>query len=160
MTVLVIVVVVLLAIVAMAFLMRGKTRTTGDRDKIWRRRLLSKNEQPMYFRLRETFPDHVVLAQVAFSSLLNSRSKSTQSTFDRKVADFVLCTPAFEVLAVVELDDANHKTANGETDAASDAMLVEAGYQVLRFERVPDARELKAAVGALPVPRPSHASAD
>ncbi len=156
MTVLVIIAVVLLAIVVMAFMMRGKTRTTGDRDKIWRRRLLSKNEQPMYFRLRETFPGHVVLAQVAVSSLLNSRSKSTQSTFDRKVADFLLCTPAFEVLAVIELDDANHK-ADAQADAASDAVLMEAGYQVLRFERVPDAKELKSAVGALPVPRPAHA---
>lgn len=159
MTVFVIIVVVLLAIVAMAFLMRGKTRTTGDRDKIWRRRLLSKNEQPMYFRLREAFPDHVVLAQVAVSSLLNSRSKSTQSTFDRQVADFLLCTPAFEVLAVIELDDVNHKT-DAQADAASDAMLMEAGYQVLRFERVPDAKELKSAVGALPVPRPAHAAAE
>ncbi|MBT9525058.1 MAG: DUF2726 domain-containing protein [Rhizobacter sp.] len=149
----------MLAIVAMAFLMRGKTRTAGDRDKIWRRRLLSKNEQPMYFRLRETFPEHVVLAQVAVSSLINSRSKTTQSTFDRKVADFLLCTPSFDVLAVVELDDANHK-ADAEADAASDAMLMEAGYQVLRFDRVPEARELKAAVGALPVPRPVQATAD
>lgn len=159
MTLLVITVVVLLAIVAIAFLMRGKTRTAGDRDKIWRRRLLSKNEQPMYFRLRETFPDHVVLAQVAVSSLINSRSKSTQSTFDRKVADFLLCTPAFDVLAVIELDDPKHK-ADAEADAASDAMLMEAGYQVLRFDRVPDAKELKAAVGALPVPRPVQAPAD
>ncbi|GAB4567836.1 MAG: hypothetical protein Tsb007_42750 [Rhizobacter sp.] len=159
MTLLVIIAVVLLAIVAMAFLMRGKTRTAGDRDKIWRRRLLSKNEQPMYFRLRETFPEHVVLAQVAVSSLINSRSKTTQSTFDRKVADFLLCTPSFDVLAVVELDDANHK-ADAEADAASDAMLMEAGYQVLRFDRVPEARELKAAVGALPVPRPVQATTD
>ncbi len=159
MTVIVITVVVLLAIVAIAFLMRGKTRTAGDRDKIWRRRLLSKNEQPMYFKLREAFPDQVVLAQVAFSSLVNSRSKSTQSTFDRKVADFLLCTPAFEVLAVIELDDPNHK-ADAEADSASDAMLMEAGYQVLRFDRVPDAKELKAAVGALPVPRPVQTAAD
>ncbi|MBC7992295.1 MAG: DUF2726 domain-containing protein [Rhizobacter sp.] len=159
MTVIVITVVVLLTLAAIAFLMRGKTRTTGDRDKIWRRRLLSKNEQPMYFRLREAFPDQVVLAQVAFSSLVNSRSKSTQSTFDRKVADFLLCTPAFEVLAVIELDEPNHK-ADAEADAASDAMLMEAGYQVLRFDRVPDAKELKAAVGALPVPRPVQAAAD
>lgn len=159
MTVLVITAIALLAIVAIAFLMRGKTRTAGDRDKIWRRRLLSKNEQPMYFRLRETFPDHVVLTQVALSSLLNSRSKSTRSTFDRKVADFVLCNPAFEVLAVVELDDPSHK-AHAEADAASDAMLMEAGYQVLRFERVPDVKELKVAVGALPVPRPTQAAGE
>ncbi len=159
MTVLMITVVVLAAIVAIAFLMRGKTRTAGDRDKIWRRRLLSKNEQPMYFRLREAFPDHVVLAQVALSSLLNSRSKSTQSTFNRKVADFVLCTTAFEVLAVIELDDPNHKV-HAEANVASDAMLMEAGYQVLRFERMPDAKELKAAVGALPVPRPIQATAE
>ncbi len=159
MTVLVITATVLLTIVAIAFLMRGKTRTTGDRDKIWRRRLLTKNEQPMYFRLRETFPDHVVLAQVAFSSLLNSRSKSTQDTFDRKVADFVLCTSSFEVLAVIEMDDSSHKT-NAEVDAASDAMLTEAGYQVLRFDRVPEAKELRLAVGALPVPRPAHTAAE
>ena len=157
MTVLVITVAVLLAVIAIAFLMRGKTRTAGDREKIWRRRLLTKNEQPMYFRLRETFPDHVVLAQVAFSSLLNSRSKSTQNTFDRMVADFVLCTPAFEVLAVIELDDSGHK-ANAEADLASDAMLTEAGYQVLRFDRMPDAKELKVAVGALPVPRAARSS--
>jgi very-short-patch-repair endonuclease len=156
MTVLVITVVILLAIVAIALLMRGKTRTAGDRDKIWRRRLLSKNEQPMYFRLRETFPDHVVLAQVAFSSLLNSRSKTTQSTFDRKVADFVLCTAAFEVLAVIELDSSKHS----EADGAGDSMLAEAGYQVLRFDRLPDPKDLKVAVGALPVPRPVHASAE
>jgi very-short-patch-repair endonuclease len=136
--------------------MRGQTRSAGDRDKIWRRRLLGKNEQPMYFRLRETFPDHVVLAQVAFSSLLNSRSKSTQSTFNLKVADFVLCTAAFEVLAVIELDDARHS----EADVSSDAMLTEAGYQVLRFDRIPDAKELKLAVGALPVPRPIQAAAE
>jgi very-short-patch-repair endonuclease len=156
MTVLVITVVILLAIVAIALLMRGKTRTAGDRDKIWRRRLLSKNEQPMYFRLRETFPDHVVLAQVAFSSLLNSRSKTTQSTFDRKVADFVLCTAAFEVLAVIELDNSKHS----EADVTDDSMLAEAGYQVLRFDRLPDSKDLKVAVGALPVPRPVHASAE
>jgi very-short-patch-repair endonuclease len=157
MTALVITATILLAIVAIAFSMRGKTRTAGDREKIWRRRLLAKKEQPMYFRLRETFPDHVVLAQVAFSSLLNSRSKSTQGTFDGKVADFVLCTPAFEVLAVIALGDADRKA---ETDAERDAMLVAAGYQVLRFDQVPEVRELKVAVGALPVPRPVPAATD
>jgi very-short-patch-repair endonuclease len=156
MTVLVITVVVMTAIVAVVLLMRGQTRSAGDRDKIWRRRLLSKNQQPMYFRLRETFPEHVVLAQVAFSSLLNSRSKSTKSSFNQKVADFVLCTQAFEVLAAIALDDSKH----GQADATSDAMLMEAGYQVLRFDRIPDVRELKAAVGALPVPRPIQAAAE
>ncbi|MBC7956997.1 MAG: DUF2726 domain-containing protein [Cytophagales bacterium] len=159
MTVLVITVAVLLLIVAIAFSMRGKTRTMGDRDKIWRRRLLTKNEQPMYLRLRETFPDRVVLAQVAFSSLINSRSKGTRSTFDRKVADFVLCTSAFEVLAVIELTDASHQ-ATAESDASRDAMLTEAGYQVLRFDRVPDVKDLKVAVGSLPVPSPSSSAPD
>jgi len=159
MTVIVITVVILLVIVAIAFSMRGKTRTTGDRDKIWRRRLLTKNEQPMFFRLRETFPDRVVLTQVAFSSLINSRSKDTRSSFDRKVADFVLCTAAFEVLAVIELNDAG-QPEKAESDAKRDAMLTEAGYQVLRFDRVPDAKELKVAVGALPVPSPHSSAAE
>jgi very-short-patch-repair endonuclease len=159
MTVIVITVLVLLVIVAIAFSMRGKTRTTGDRDKIWRRRLLTKNAQPMYFRLRETFPDRVVLAQVAFSSLINSRSKHTRGSFDRKVADFVLCTAAFEVLAVIELNDPSQQTT-AEVDARHDGMLTEAGYQVLRFDRVPEAKELKIAVGSLPVPSPHSSASD
>jgi len=112
---------------------------------------LTKNEQPMYFRLRETFPDDIVLAQVSFSALLMGKRQQTRNTFDRKVADFVLCTKGFAVVAVIELDDSSHRD-KGAADAARDSLLTDAGYLVLRFTKVPDAQELRLAV-------PPHANA-
>src|SRR5262249_27946649 len=95
----------------------------------------------MYFRLVEALPDHVVLAQVAFSALLTARSTGVRNTFDRKVADFVICSKAFEILGVVELDDATHREKR-DGDAKRDALLQEAGYKVVRYANVPDAAEV------------------
>jgi very-short-patch-repair endonuclease len=103
---------------------------------------LTLNEQPMYFRLAEAFPDHVVLAQVAFSALLSCKDNATRNRFDRKRADFVLCTKAFEVVAVVELDDSSHK-GREEQDASRDKYLKDAGYWVLRYKQVPDVADLQ-----------------
>jgi very-short-patch-repair endonuclease len=49
----------------------------------------------------------------------------------------VVCDKAFQVLAVIELDDASHK-GKTDKDAARDAMLVSAGYRVLRYPNIPD----------------------
>ncbi len=106
---------------------------------------LTVREQPMFFRLQEAFPDHVVLAQVAFSALLAAKDAATRNTFDRKVADFVLCSRAFEVIAVIELDDSTHK-GRAAADASRQAILERAGYTVLRFRHVPDAADLHTAI--------------
>lgn len=132
-------VLITLAIVALT----SKQRAT--RSTIRRRPPLTKHEQPMYFRLREAFPQHVVLAQVAFSSLLATRGHSTRNTIDHLVADFVLCEKSFEVVAVIELDDTSHRAKPTEDDAR-DRILTDAGYRVLRFKTVPTAAELVTAI--------------
>lgn len=114
---------------------------------------LTKREQAMYFRLQQTFPDHVILAQVAFSALITTKDRPTRATFDRKVCDFVLCSKAFEVLAVIELDDASHK-GRAAADAKRAAILTSAGYQVERFAQVPDVAELRARFNS-PTPQPA-----
>ncbi|OWQ90150.1 hypothetical protein CDN98_03635 [Roseateles terrae] len=106
------------------------------------KRPLTNREQAMYFRLVQSFPDHVVLAQVAFSAILTTKDRPTRATFDRKVCDFVLCSKAFDVLAVIELDDASHK-GRADADRKRDAILTKAGYRVLRFPQVPDADDLR-----------------
>ena len=115
------------------------------------KRPLTHREQAMYFRLVQTFPDHVVLAQVAFSAILTTKDRPTRATFDRKVCDFVLCSKAFDVLAVIELDDASHKGRQA-ADAKRDGLLVNAGYRVVRFPQVPDAADLRKSL-ALSVPQ-------
>lgn len=109
---------------------------------------LTKNEQPMYYRLKETFPDHVVLAQVAFGALLQSPDRNTRNRYDRKIADFVLCDTAFRVMAVIELDDSSHK-GREKQDSDRDKLLTSAGYKVLRYKHVPDVPKLTDDVKAL-----------
>lgn len=98
---------------------------------------LTKNEQPMYFRLTEALPKHLVLAQVAFSALIETKDRATRNRFDKKVADFVVCNRAFEVLAVIELDDSTHRGREKQDEARS-ALLTNAGYKVVRYRHVPD----------------------
>jgi very-short-patch-repair endonuclease len=142
--------IVLLAVVALVLLglyLLNRKMASTPKEAPRRRLPMSKTEQAMYLRLREAFPEHVVLAQVALSSLLTARHRRTRNTFDRKVADFVLCTKAFEVLAVFELDDLSHRD-NTDANAAKDGLLTDAGYAVLRFKTAPDVEAIRAAVKA------------
>jgi len=110
------------------------------------RPLMTAREQAMYWRLKETFPGSVVLAQVAFSALVTSEPRH-RNYFDRKVADFVLCDPALKVQVVLELDDASHK-GRERADAAREKILTRAGYKLLRLANVPDQDDLKAYIKA------------
>lgn len=124
----------------------------GHRWPAWERPrarpIMTFREQAMYNRLRDAFPQHNVLAQVAFSALLTASKTGVRNTFNQKVADFVLTTRAGEVIAVIELDDASH-LLRGLQDRARDQMLQAAGYRTLRFRNVPDGDELLEAIGAL-----------
>lgn len=133
--VLIVVVIALVAVAALSKKAGGKAKAAAPIRR--KPAPLTKNEQPMYFRLVEAFPEHLVLAQVAFSALLDTRDRATRNRFDRKVADFVVCSKAFEVLAVVELDDSSHKGREKE-DADRDTLLTNAGYRVFRYKRAPD----------------------
>jgi very-short-patch-repair endonuclease len=140
---------VALACIAAAARMKGWQRRNAEKPRA--RQPVTKNEQPMYFRLVEAFPEHVVLAQVSFSALLTARTTATRNTFDRKTADFVLCTKAFEVLAVIELDDASHKGREAN-DRKRDRLLTDAGYRVLRYKTTPDREVIRAAITAITAP--------
>lgn len=128
--------------IAAAVLKGPRRRASGA---IRAKKLLTEREQPMYFRLRQAFPDDVVLSQVAFSALLTAKDQPTRSMFNRKVADFVVATKAFEVLAVIELDDSSHRGREVQ-DSKRDSLLERAGYRVLRFNNVPNVDEVQRAV--------------
>jgi very-short-patch-repair endonuclease len=127
---------------------KGKKRTTESPTA---KRPLTEREQAMFFRLQQAFPDLLVMPQVAFSALLTAKTLQCRNTFDRKVADFVLCNKAFEVICAIELDDASHRGKKAE-DEKRDAMLKTAGYNVARFKNVPDVDPLIATVKALTAP--------
>ena len=105
---------------------------------------LSPREQVMYFRLVEAVAPYecVVLSQVSFSALIDTDDPGTRNAFCRKYTDFVVCNTEFDVLVVVELDDASHRGREQE-DAARESFLTEAGHRVIRFDDVPDVEELR-----------------
>ena len=138
----------------------GKAKGKGRGEKPRAKKLLTEREQAMYSRLIECFPDRVILAQVSLGALLTAKATATRNTFDRKIADFVLCSRACEVMAVIELDDHSHR-GKGAKDSARDKMLTEAGYKTIRFKNVPDRSELIAAVSAaLTEPKPDTLKKD
>lgn len=117
-----------------------RRRHRAEPDKPVRRRPLTPRQQQTYHRLVQSLPEHVVFAQVALSSLLTARDRATRSRFNRKVADFVVCTRSFEVLAVIALDDGRQGVRS--FDGRRDALLEAAGYRVLRYGNVPDVMDV------------------
>ncbi len=105
---------------------------------------LSPREQAMYFRLVEAVAPYecVVLSQVSFSALIDTDDPGTRNAFCRKYTDFVVCNTEFDVLVVVELDDASHRGREQE-GAARESLLTEAGHRVIRCDDVPDVEELR-----------------
>ncbi len=105
-------------------------------------KILSASESPMYMRLTEAFPEHIVLAKVAFSALLETQLQATREKFAREVADFVICTKRFDVIGIIELDGA---VDHGRTpqDNARHRLLAEAGYEVLRYREIPAAQNIR-----------------
>jgi hypothetical protein len=98
----------------------------------------------MYWRLAETFPlpKTVILSQVSFSALLVAKGGTSRFKFSQKRADFVLVDQAFQVRAVIELDDTSRVT-RAANDEQRDAMLKQAGYRVLRYRGVPETSRLR-----------------
>jgi len=121
------------------------------------RRPLTPFEEQMFGMLTTALPECVVLAQVAFSALITTDEQADRNRFDRKVADFVICSRQLTPIAVVELDDRSHWNKQA-ADADRDAMLRNAGYHTLRYQGLPQTedvrRDIEALLVALTVPPP------
>ena len=144
--------IVLLAIAALIlFFSMLATRQTGKSRRLLRlqsKPVMTARERQMYHLLQTALPECTVLAQVAFSALVTAKGWENRNRFNRKVADFVLCSQQLNVLAVIELDDSSHAGRERE-DKERDAMLRLAGYDTLRYANFPTQQALRADVEQL-----------
>lgn len=101
-----------------------------------RKQLLTNREQQMFSVLSSALPECFVLAQVSFSALVTAEGWQSRNRFNRKVADFVLCSKQMNVIAVIELDDRSH-IGREHQDRERDAMLRQAGYTTIRYHSIP-----------------------
>ena len=83
-----------------------------DGDGVWpfvERKPLTRVEQILYYRLVQTLPDQVVLAQVSLSRFLRVRKGSTWAEWHNRISqksiDFLVCERDFSIVAAIELDD-------------------------------------------------------
>ncbi|UUZ47099.1 DUF2726 domain-containing protein [Massilia sp. B-10] len=129
----------------------------GDLKNIKRHDPLTGREREMYIALATALPECSVLAQVAFSALITTTSQATRNRFDRKVADFVICTKQLAVIAVIELDDASHKT-KAAADDDRDALLKNVGYKTIRYKNIPDLNTLRKDIATVTAREPDLAA--
>lgn len=131
----------LIAIMVLAILSvlkKGESKNrNAKRNPIKGKRIITMNEQPTFMKLKEALPEHIILAQVAFSAFMTAQGYATRNLFNRKVADFVVLDKAFNIVAIVELDDSSHK-GKEKFDTERDALIHEAGFKVIRYKRTPE----------------------
>lgn len=136
---------VLLTIIILAILnvlKKGESKNrNAKRNPIKGKRIITMNEQPTFMKLKEALPEHIILAQVAFSAFMTAQGYATRNLFNRKVADFVVLDKAFNIVAIVELDDSSHK-GKEDLDAERDALIQEAGFKVIRYKRTPELAQI------------------
>jgi very-short-patch-repair endonuclease len=154
-------VLVVIVVVAVALFVAAKVKSsTGSETGEWpfyAKKPLSSPEQALYFRLSNSLPEHIVLAQVALSRLLGVKKgnnyRAWANRINRMSADFVVCSKDSSIVAVIELDDASHEREDRKVaDTKKDKALSAAGVRVIRWhaKSLPDEVAIKAAFGAQP----------
>lgn len=130
-----------------AYVLKAKKKSVSSKPfKAERKVPLTEREQEMYKVLKAAFeePTFSVLSQMSMQALITTPrgDKSMRNRYDRKYVDFVICSPSFFVLAVIELDDRTHNSKT-EKDAERDAMLRSAGIETLRYRKIPTPEQVK-----------------
>mgnify|MGYP001564682066 CR=1 FL=1 len=118
---------------------RKKFKSNKDYES---RKVITTFEKKMFLRLNDAFPEHYVLAQVAFSALITCEDYKLRAKFNRKVTDFVILDAKMDVIAIIELDDPSH-IGKEQEDAIRDDMFVQAGYKVFRYTKIPSIQTLR-----------------
>jgi len=146
--------IVIVAVIVILFVLKAKSQdSAGDEEwPFYAKKPLSQPEQVLYFRLIQTLPEHIILAQVQLSRLLGvKKGNNYQAWFNRinrMSADFVVCNKDSSIVAVIELDDATHRREGRQVaDAKKDKALASAGIRIVRWQAklVPDIAAIQSA---------------
>jgi len=127
-------------VVALTAKMRGSDASeSGSTPGFKRKVLLTPNELEFLNRLEAAAPELRFHAQVSMGALIDpvvSRKEASEyfrarGMFSQKIVDYVAQRRADgAIVAVIELDDRTH---DSDKDGKRDAMLVSAGYKVVRW---------------------------
>jgi hypothetical protein len=146
---------VLLAVVAVVFVMLKRRASSGSGDAPWpfyAKKPLTQPEQVLYHRLVAAMPECIVLAQVQLSRILGVKQgfnfNEWNNRINRMSVDFVVCRKDSTIVAAVELDDKTHEKASRvEADAKKGKALSAAGVALVRWQvsALPDENAIRQA---------------
>jgi hypothetical protein len=136
-------IVLLIATLAGLWLLREFANNIPRENSHWpvfARAPLTTREQFLYHRLSIMYPEHIILAQVALSQIIDvspgtPNRQAIRGKFKQLVADFVLCRSDFSIVAVIELDDPSHAQRRRQDADARKAKAVESAG--LTFVSIP-----------------------
>ena len=106
------------------------------------RAIFNMNEHLTFTRLQEILPQCIILVHVSYDALLTTKFNRTRHKYRDLVADFVVLDEYHHVLAIVAVDDA-HRPRHSKRSEYEDALLNMAGYQVFRYDDVPEYAQLR-----------------
>jgi Protein of unknown function (DUF2726) len=117
------------------------------------RKPLSPVEQIFFYRLVQTLPGLIVLAQVPLSRFLRVRKGQTWSEWHDRISqkriDYLICERDFAIVAAIELDDGSHDGAvRIKGDAVKTRALAAARIPFIRWRAtaLPDAETIRSIV--------------
>ncbi len=138
-------------------LMRAAWRRVGlsGVPDVERKQLMTATEIRFRQILESAVPEYFIFGQVAMGALRGPRAGlggkarlAVRRRFAQKIVDFSAVDADKSVVAVSELDDGSHRV---DADAARAAMLVRAGYRVVRchVSRFPSAETVRSKLVAV-----------
>ncbi|ENU79639.1 MULTISPECIES: DUF2726 domain-containing protein [unclassified Acinetobacter] len=132
---------ILSLLILLVFGLRYRKRIDQHSDSALKQRaLLNYNEQIIYQRLTQLLPQHIILSNVSYRSLLTSKYSHTREKFNNMTADFVILNSQFQAIAIISL--CGSVFTQHREDRYEDALLEMAGYRVIRYAGVPDLKKL------------------
>lgn len=116
-----------------------------DKSRYKKRPLLSIAEKEFFHTLTAALPEYLIFPQVSMGAIMEprlnmgSRDKEVRSEAQKnfwaissKRIDFCVVSKELDLLLVIELDDASHRSKRAQ-DKERDARVLEAGFSTLRF---------------------------
>ena len=150
----IVVAMVLVVVMVLAVSLRKKS---GPKTPAWPLKAkppLSVSEIALFTRLQEALPEHVVLAQVTMTAIMEvAKGKEHQWALNKiakKSLDFVVCDKAMKVHGAIELDGKSHdRKRQMERDSDKEAALNAAGIKLVRFNSavLPKGPEIRESLG-------------
>jgi very-short-patch-repair endonuclease len=130
--------VLVLLVCAAAVVLFGQLSPRNEAWPVYARPVLTEPERVLYARLRDAFPQLLVLPQVQICRFVEVKKvgnrRAVLNRYDRLSADFVVCRAEAVPVAVIELDDTSHdRPASRARDAKKAAVLAAAGVRLLRW---------------------------